>query len=115
MGGVVFSMSRGSKMGVRVGLDVHFQNFLNLKEAELEKMKSDARHRHETVNRWLTGFGVLDEKGFVMTSVCIPSASGLLQLLYTAQAQNIETNAPLYEVNYVNNEELMWAWVPSDC
>ena len=50
---------------------------------------------------------MLDEKGFVMTSVCIPGASGLLQLLYTAQAQNIETNAPLYEVNYVNNEELM--------
>ena len=50
---------------------------------------------------------MLDEKGFVMTSVCIPSASGLLQLLYTAQAQNIETKAPLYEVNYVNNEELM--------
>ena len=50
-GGVVFSMSRGSKMGVGFGVEVHFQNYLNLKEAELEKMKSDARHRHETVNR----------------------------------------------------------------
>ena len=47
----MFSMSRGSKMGVGFGVEVHFQNYLNLKEAELEKMKSDARHRHETVNR----------------------------------------------------------------
>ena len=51
MGGVVFSMSWGSKMGVGVGVEVHVQNYLNLKEAELEKMKSDARHRHKTVNR----------------------------------------------------------------
>ena len=37
-------------MGVGVAVEVHFQNYLNLKEAELEQMKSDVRHRHETVN-----------------------------------------------------------------
>ena len=58
----MFRMSRGSKMGVGVGVEVHFGNYLNLKEAELEKMKSDARHRHETVNRRLKVFGVLDER-----------------------------------------------------
>ena len=50
MGGVVFSMSRvpKAKMGVGVGVEVHFQNYLYLKEAELEKMKSDARYCTDT-------------------------------------------------------------------
>jgi len=63
---------------------------------ELEEMKADVRHRHETVNRRLKIFGVLAKRYRNETrdhSRCFRAVAVIVQL-------NIENGAPLYDVTY---------------
>ena len=63
---------------------------------ELEDMKANVRHRHETVNRRLKIFGVLAKRyrnEATYHSRCFRAVAVIVQL-------NIENGAPLYDVVY---------------
>ena len=63
---------------------------------ELEQMKANARARHETVNRRLKHFGVLSHR----YRHNINDHSTNFRAVAVITQLNIETNAPLYEVDY---------------
>ena len=97
---VLYALKKGEKLEADLGYrgeDLKINTPNELGREDLEKMKSNARHRHETVNRRMKIFGVLAQRfrhDIVSThSMSFRAVAVIVQL-------NIETHASLYEVDY---------------